>query len=162
MTVTLNSDLEAIGAALGRIPSGCSILTVAHGDTSTATLVSWVQQAALEPPCVSVAIKRGRPSAELIQRSQCFLLNVIGDDPSEMFKHFGKGFAVGEDAFAGVETTETPFGPLLEACIAHMGCRVINVAPAGDHDLYIAEVAAAHGAAEKQPYTHLRKSGLGY
>ncbi len=160
----LQEDRETIGKALGRIPSGCSILTASHEEDRTGTLVSWVQQASFEPLAVSVCLKPDRPVVPLIERSGRFLLNVIGEDPSHLFKHFGKGFPPGADAFAGLEIWETPYGPALAEAVAHLGCRVRERVRAGDHDLFVAEVlagAAGEGGAGK-PYVHLRATGLTY
>ncbi|MDO8630489.1 MAG: flavin reductase family protein [Phycisphaerales bacterium] len=158
----LSGERSGIGAAIGRIPSGCAILTVEHGGRSTGVLVSWVQQASFEPPSVTVCIRKGRPAAELIDGSQRFLLNLIGDDPTEMFRHFGRGFSLENDAFRGIETEPTEFGVLLRTCIAYLGCRVTQKVAVGDHDLYVAEVVAAASVNGAKPYTHLRSTGLSY
>ncbi len=125
-------------------------------------LVSWVQQAEFTPPSVTVGLKRDRPIVALINDSRRFLLNVIGEDGVRMLQHFGKGFSVKEDAFAGLEIEATDFGPLLKACSAFLGCRVRQVVPVGDHDLYVAEVVAAEADIGTKPYVHLRKSGRSY
>lgn len=166
----MDRDRNRIGAAIGRIPSGCSILTAEHAGRSTGLLVSWVQQAAFEPPSIIVCVKRGRPITQVIDASQRFMLNVIGEDPSAMFRHFGRGFTLDEDAFAGLQTTPSEFGPKLalergeeiNGCIAHLGCQVIQRIAVGDHDLYVAEVVAAASINGAKPYTHLRTTGLSY
>ncbi|MHC5110392.1 MAG: flavin reductase family protein [Planctomycetota bacterium] len=158
----MDHSIEAIGPAVGRIPSGCSILTVTHQDQQTGVLVSWVQQASFEPLTLTVCVKQGRPAGTLIDAAGKFLLNVIGDDPGPMFKHFGRGFALGEDAFDGVNHDATEFGPRIADCIAHIGCKVISKTPAGDHDVYIAEAVAGDGGTDQKPYVHLRKTGYSY
>jgi len=158
----VEQNAEMVGAALGCIPSGCSILTVEHGGNETGILVSWLQQVSFDPPSISVCIKHGRPVEALIDASQRFLVNILGEDRTDLFKHFGKGFSLKEDAFAGLDTRKTEFGLLIESCIAHMGCRVTSKVPAGDHNLYIAEVVAGGAVDGAKPYTHLRKSGLTY
>ncbi len=147
---------------MGKIPSGCSILTVRHDDASTGVLVSWVQQAAFEPIALSVAVRKGRPALSLIEQSRRFLLNVIGEPPTAMFRHFGRGFALGEDAFQGLSTEQTDVGVRLLDCIAWIACRVMTQVDVGDHELFIAQVEAAESGREGAPYTHLRKSGLTY
>lgn len=163
---TLNAhqppDLAAIGAAIGRIPSGCAIVTSSHDGVSTGMLASWIQQASFEPPCVSVCVKRGRPIAGLIDGSGRFSLNLVGDPPAALFKHFGKGFSLDEDAFAGLSVSPSDFGPLLDSAIARLCCRVLTRVSVGDHDAYFAEVIAASGQPGAGPYIHLRKTGLGY
>jgi flavin reductase (DIM6/NTAB) family NADH-FMN oxidoreductase RutF len=153
---------SGIAASLGRIPSGCSILTAQHGGRTSGMLVSWIQQAAFEPPAVSVCLKRGRPMIELIDASKRFLLNVIDQDPTAMFKHFGRGFSLEEDAFAGLATEPTEFGPLIKACVAQLGCKVMSRTPVGDHDLYLGEVIWGRVAPGAKPYIHLRNSGFSY
>lgn len=158
----MDNTPESIGAAIARIPSGCSILTVEHAGRSTGMLVSWVQQAAFAPPSITVAVKQGRPANLLIDAAQRFVLNVVGEDPKLMFKHFGKGFSLEEDAFFGRSVERHDFGPLLTECIAQLGCRCIQRIPAGDHDLLLAEVVWARASEGSKPYVHLRKSGLSY
>lgn len=154
--------LEAISGALGRIPSGCSILTVTRDGQSTGVLLSWVQQAAFDPPSLTFCLKRGRPAGTLLVAGARFLLNILGADPADMFRHFGRGFALDEDAFVGLTITPSEFGPILDACPAHLGCEVRNQLMVGDHDLYVAEVVAAQVTADFKPYVHLRRNGLSY
>jgi len=156
------SNRDDIGAALGRIPSGCSILTTQHEGRSTGVLVSWVQQAAFEPPSLTVCLRQGRPAVDLIQESDRFLLNIIGQDSVPVFRHFGKGFTIQEDAFAGLEVDENEFGPLLPLGIAHLGCTVSKSLDVGDHRLFLAEVKWGRAATDAKPYTHLRKNGFSY
>lgn len=125
-------------------------------------LVSWVQQAAFAPPSISVCVKVGRPPIQLIDASGRFVLNVIGENPAPLFKHFGKGFPLEEDAFDGVETDASPFGPTIRSAIAHLGCVVSNKVASGDHVLYVATVEAAHANADAKPHVHIRKNGLSY
>jgi len=158
----VDTTKDIIGTALGRIPSGCAILTVAHREQRTGMLVSWVQQAAFEPPCVTVCVRDGRPALRLIEGAGQFLLNVMGEDPTALFKHFGKGFSLEEDAFAGLTTEDTEFGPKLLGCIAHLACKTRDAVQAGDHRVYVAEVVAAEADASTKPYVHTRKSGMNY
>ena len=158
----MREDVETIGAAVGRIVSGCSILTTVHNGRSTGVLVSFVQQAALEPLMVSVCLRHGRPAARLVDASQRFLLNVIGEDHTGVLKHFDKGYSLEEDAFVGLGVRDTDFGPLIESCIAHIGCDVKHKMVVGDHDLYVGEVVAGGAVDGALPYMRRRTSGLSY
>ncbi len=157
----LKAERTAIGEALGRLPSGCSILTVAYEGQSTGVLVSWVQQASFEPPMVSFCLKRGRYVAELLDAAGVFLLNQIGEEPAALFRQFGRGFGRGDNAFQGLEIEPTSFGPLIPGCVGYLGGRVVQRIETGDHDLYVGEVIAGHGETGN-PHVHLRKSGFSY
>lgn len=152
-----------IARAVGRIPSGCSILTVRTDDDRTGMLASWVQQAAFEPPVVCVAVKRGRPISALIESARGFVLNLLGENPGPMFKHFGKGFAPGEEAFAGLETADVEFGVAIPDRIAVLSCKLIARQAVGDHEVFFGEVIEADAEESlPAPYVHIRKSGASY
>lgn len=151
-----------VGAALARIPSGCAILTVDSPVGRTGMLASWIQQAGFDPPAVSVAVRKGRPVEPMIDAAGAFVLNLIGENPTAMFKHFGKGFAAGEEAFAGLTVRSVPGGVALPDAAAVLQCRVAARCDAGDHWLYVGHIIEADAAAESKPYVHLRKNGLNY
>ena len=153
---------EGFAPPVGRIPSGCSILTVKDNDRHTAVLVSWVQQASFEPLQLTVCVKQGRYSGELIDAAGKFLLNIVGEDPGPMFKQFGKGFGPDDKPFEGVDHEDTEYGAKLNGGIGFIGCTVNKKIPAGDHDIYLADVTAGDGDATPNPYVHLRKSGKSY
>jgi flavin reductase (DIM6/NTAB) family NADH-FMN oxidoreductase RutF len=153
---------EQMGRALGRIPSGCAIVTVRHGATRTGMLGSWVQQAGFEPPMISVAIQKGRPIVGLIERSGEFVVNALGENPTAMFKHFGKGFDLEQDAFAGLAVREVTCGIEIEDQIARLSVRVRGRCAAGDHVVYVGEVVEASAKEQGRPYVHMRKSGWSY
>lgn len=151
-----------VGRALGKIPSGGSVLTARHGERCTGMLISWVQQASFEPPAITVAVRHGRPIEELIQASGHFVLNLIGEERGPMFKHFSRGFGPDEPAFHGLAIREIPQGIVLEECLAHLACRVIGSIDAGDHRVYVGEVVDGGLQVDGKPYVHLRSNGFRY
>ncbi len=152
-----------IAAAIGRIPSGCSILTVRTDDERSAMLVSWVQQASFTPPVVSVAVNADRPVRRLIEEARGFVLNLLGTSPAAMFRHFGRGFEPGDDAFAGIPIEEVEFGVSIADQIAWLSCKLSGSQTIGDHVVYFGEVVAASAdAALPAPYVHVRRSGGSY
>lgn len=155
-------DIQQIAHAIGRIPSGCAILTVQYHLRRTGMMVSWVQQASFEPPCVTVCLRRGRPVLELVDGAGQFVLNLLGDDANSLMKHFAGGFTPDEDAFEGLAVQESPYGPVLDGCIASLACRVKQLVPVGDHFLYACEIVAAKADPAARPFVHLRRSGLSY
>jgi flavin reductase (DIM6/NTAB) family NADH-FMN oxidoreductase RutF len=152
----------AMAGALGRIPSGCSILTVTADDRSTGVLLSWVQQASFDPPAVTFCVKRGRPVESLLTHGRRFVLNLMAEDAAALFRHFGRGFSLEENAFADIQTSPSEFGPLLHACPAQLGCEVGGKMGAGDHDVYLGYVRTARIQGDFKPYVHLRRNGLSY
>src|SRR5262245_25432893 len=116
---------QALAAALGRVPSGLFVLTVARDGQETGMLASWVQQCSFDPPQVSVAVKPDRPVHALLADGAAFAVNVLAAGQTDLLKHFGKGFGPGEPAFAGLDVYASAGGaPVLRAALAHLDCRV--------------------------------------
>ena len=127
-------------------------------------MASWVQQAAFDPPAVSVAMAKGRPIAELIERSQLLAISVVADGDTSLMKRYARGVKPDEDAFAGIETVPTPAGiPALKQAVAWLECRVIQTCDfGGDHELFIGEVRAAKILREGRAFAHQRGNGFHY
>lgn len=151
-----------IAAVLGKIPSGCAVLTAAHDNQASGMLVSWVQQASFEPLLLTVAIKAARPILDLMDASGRFVLNLIGQDPAKMFQHFGKGFAPGEPAFEGLANHESSCGIILEQTLGYLECVVESRTQAGDHWIYVGKPISGGLLGGTEPYVHVRKSARSY
>ncbi len=159
----MSSNVDALAAAVGRVPSGCGILTAAHADRSTGMLASWFQQVSFEPLAISICVRPDRPIVSLMTQSRRFVLNVLGQDPKAMFRHFGRGFTLEEDAFTGLACEESDFGPVLSDSVAAvMACSIVADHLCGDHRLYVGRVDRGWASSEMAPYVHTRRSGAGY
>jgi flavin reductase (DIM6/NTAB) family NADH-FMN oxidoreductase RutF len=80
-----------------------------------------------------------------------------------MIGHFGRGFALNEPAFEGLEIQRPDGGPpVLSEALAYLACRVAGRCAAGDHDLIIARVVGGGLLNEGHPMVHIRKTGTHY
>jgi len=155
--------LPEISQALSRIPSGCAILTVRTDMNRTGMLASWVQQSSFEPPMISVGVKKGRPIEKLIEEADGFVINVLGEQPGQMFKHFGRGFEPDEEAFSGLATQDIAHGVVIPDQVGWMDCRLDGRYTAGDHHIYFGVVQDAEVPERLlEPYVHVRKAGASY
>lgn len=159
---------DAVATVLGKIPSGVFILTAADGEGhETGMLASWVQQAAFEPPLISVAVNNSRYLNEWFGKNPVAALSLVGKAQSgRFFKQFGKGFEPDEQAFEGFEITRGTTGvPLLAEAMGSLEGRITSSLPAGDHTIYLIQVEnAVPGPAlqSDEPYVHIRKTGFNY
>jgi flavin reductase (DIM6/NTAB) family NADH-FMN oxidoreductase RutF len=152
-----------LACALGRIASGIYVLTVTRGRVETGMLASWVQQCSFAPPQISVAIRPDRDITTLLEAGRRFTLNILETSQTDMVIHFGRGFALNQDAFAGLEVRrEPPKGPVLSEALAYLECEVVGRTKAGDHDLFVGRVLAGELLDEGQPMVHIRKNGMHY
>jgi flavin reductase (DIM6/NTAB) family NADH-FMN oxidoreductase RutF len=152
-----------LAAALGRVPSGLFVLTIRHAEAETGMLISWIQQCSFDPPQISLAIKSGRDILGWMTEDAPFTLNILDSSQTDMIGHFGRGFALDEPAFEGLEVERPDGGAvILSEALAYLECRVVARCPVGDHDQLIARVVGGRLLGEGQPMVHVRKSGFHY
>jgi flavin reductase (DIM6/NTAB) family NADH-FMN oxidoreductase RutF len=157
------SELSDVALALGRVPSGLFVLTARDGHRETGMLVSWVQQCSFEPPQLSVCVRQGRDVLAWLGEGAAITVNVLAAGQKKFISHFGKGFALDEDAFVGLSLDRIPGeAPILTDALAHLRCRVVCRIDAADHLLLIARVVGGRLQHAGEPHCHSRKSGLKY
>ncbi|MCA9084963.1 MAG: flavin reductase [Planctomycetaceae bacterium] len=158
---------EKIAPILGRIPSGVFILVAGDGaGQKTGLLASWIQQASFEPPQVTVAVNKARYLNDWLKAGSPVTINQISKGDNTLFRHFGKGFEPGVDAFEGIELEPGDCGlPLLKNAMASLEGEVVSAMEAGDHTIYLVTIkhAVAHqDAAAFDPFVHVRRNGFSY
>ena len=153
---------DIVAEILGKLPSGCSILTSAHAAKASGMLTSWIQQAAMEPLLLTAAIRRQRPILELIDASGRFVLNLIAGDPKQLFGHFARGFALHEPAFEGLTRRDSAYGVILEEALGFLECTVHSKVEAGDHWVYVGRPLSGELLSSSEPYVHVRNSATTY
>jgi flavin reductase (DIM6/NTAB) family NADH-FMN oxidoreductase RutF len=157
---------DRIGALLGRVASGVFVLAVGDGQgRETGMLASWVQQAAFNPPMLSIAINRERWFTPWLAESPRVALSIVGSSQKQHLKHFGKGFGPEEPAFEGLAITRGATGlPLITDSLGSLEGRIVSQTPAGDHVLLLVEIdsATTGTATDEHPMVHIRKNGFRY
>src|SRR5262245_21333861 len=120
------SPISGLGQALGRIATGLYILTASHEGRATGMLASWVQQAAFDPPMLTVAVHRDRYVGDWMEASGRFVLNQLATGSKAMIRHFGRGFPPEADAFAGLDLRPegAQGGPVLASALAYLDVEV--------------------------------------
>ena len=154
---------EALGRALGMIPSGIFIVTAVRDDIRSAYVGSWIQQAAFDPPAITVAINKQRPILRLLEPGSGVGVNILGRRQAPLYARFERGFTLAEDPFTGVEIETALTGaPLLREAFASLDCRVRTIVDGGDHAVVLAEVLVGVVRQPGEPMTYTRRSGFTY
>src|SRR5690606_19270788 len=71
-----------------RVPHGLFIMTAAHEDSSTGTLVRWVQRCSDDPVVILVSLRRGQGIEPLIRDSRAFAICQISEDDRFLQRKF--------------------------------------------------------------------------
>jgi flavin reductase (DIM6/NTAB) family NADH-FMN oxidoreductase RutF len=153
---------EAIGKAIGRLPSGVSIITAGTGDQKAGMMASWIQQAGFEPPALMIAIHPDRHISQVIAKTGQLIVNIIPKGDKTLMKAFGKA---SDNPFEGLSYEECSQGSgiVLKDAVAALSCRVLEKVSATDHQVLVAEVQGAQVLnTDQEPFVHLRDSGFHY
>jgi flavin reductase (DIM6/NTAB) family NADH-FMN oxidoreductase RutF len=122
-------------SVMGRFATGVTVVTTTHRDTIHGMTANAFLSVSLRPPLVLVSLGRCRMS-EMLPRTGRYGVSVLGADQEHFAAHFaGQRPSPVEPGFVWHDDL-----PLLEGALAHVGCRVVDVHPAGDHVLWIGEV----------------------
>ena len=129
------------------------LVSAAHGGRANVMAAAWTMPLDFEPPKVLAVIAAGTFTRELIDASGEFALNVppvalvratVGVGSESGREHADKFARHGLSTF----TAEKIAAPLVAGCVAWLECRVLRddryTRNERDHDLFIAEVVAAH------------------
>ncbi|MFC1667319.1 flavin reductase family protein [Candidatus Omnitrophota bacterium] len=123
------------------ITSPVTVVTVKSRDKVNGMTVAWIMQAAYNPSFIVVSIAPERYTHSLIKESMAFGVNILAEDQKSLGKHFGFTSGRNSDKFKDTKFHESKSGiPILEDIYAYIECRLIHIANAGDHDLFIGEV----------------------
>ena len=130
---------------LGHFATGVTVVTTGgiaglHGMTANA-----VASLSLEPPLVLVAVDKRALTLEHLKKNRCFAVNILRMDQEALSRRFAMP---GPKDFSDLKTTiaETA-SPILANCLAFLDCKVVDILPGGDHEIFIGEILAGehHG-----------------
>lgn len=110
--------------------------------------ISFCMPVSKEPPLIACAIGREAYSAELIERTQEFVVNVPPKElePKVYYCGFHSGYEV--DKFKETGLTPEPArrvqASIIAECVAWMECAVRQEVETGDKNLFVGEVLEAY------------------
>jgi flavin reductase (DIM6/NTAB) family NADH-FMN oxidoreductase RutF len=143
-----------LARGLAALTTGIYVLTVRDGERRHGMSSSWVTQVSGEPPLLAVAVDRRHSTHDIVVRTGCFALNVVGRRGKQLEDYFYSAAARRADNLDAVAWDEAPGGlPLLRDAMASLECRVTQVAVAGDHTLFVVAVERVAWRAEDRPLT---------
>lgn len=121
--------------ALGRFPSGVTVVTVMDGDEPHGITVSSFMSVSLTPPLVAISIGHGTQAHDLLSVGRHFGVSVLR-----------RGQEAESDLFADrpVNLPDplrlTDGFPFVRNSLTRLLCRVTAAHEAGDHTLFVGEV----------------------
>ncbi len=129
---------------MARVPAGVVVVSARTEDGFRGLTASSLVSISIDPPLVLVGLERDTATRAAVLRNRAFNVSVL--TRSQEFI---------ADRFAGRAPTIDPTWrdvphrlgandiPLIEGCAAWLECTLVDLHPAGDHDICVGEVTAA-------------------
>ena len=86
-----------------------------------------------------------RITLDYLKKNRCFAVNILRLDQEELSRQFA---APGPKDFSDLKTTiAVTASPILADCLAFLDCKVVDILPGGDHEIFVGEILAGehHG-----------------
>ena len=125
---------------MGRFATGVTLLTTRFDEGVLGMTANAVMSLSLEPPLVVVSVDKKNSMHECVTRGKCFALNMLRADHEEISRRFAIS---GPKDFSGLRLTAAETGaPILVDAIAYVDCKLVEILPGGDHDMFVGEPIA--------------------
>lgn len=120
-------------------------------------VASWVTQVSGEPPLLMASVDQRHLSHSVIGQLGAFGLNVVGRRSRHLEEYFYPPSARGPDNLGGLDYELSPrLGvPWLKLATVCIEAQVKQSFAAGDHTLFVAEIAGTRAGANDRPLTSL-------
>ena len=149
-------DPEQLRHAMRAWTTGVAVVTATHAGQQYGMTVNSFTSISLEPPLVSVVLKKLTHTYDLVEKSGEFSVTVLAAGQKEIADRFAGKHPEIKDRFEGIATKtlliKAPL--LLDAGIAYFNCRVVNSIVVGENMLFVAEVMAAQGEGTGEPLVY--------
>jgi len=123
---------------MGQFATGVTVVTTGgeaglHGLTANA-----VASLSLDPPLVLVAVDKSASTLDYLKKNRCFAVNILRHDQEDISRRFA---TPGPKDFSDLKiATKSTDAPILADCLAYVDCRVVDILPGGDHEIFIGEI----------------------
>jgi flavin reductase (DIM6/NTAB) family NADH-FMN oxidoreductase RutF len=125
---------------LGHFATGVTVVTTdgeagSHGMTANA-----FASLSLNPPLILVAVDKRAMMLDFLTKNRCFAVNILRLDQEDLSRRFATS---GPKDFSDLNVTTVSTGsPILVDAIAFLDCRVYDILPGGDHEIFVGEILA--------------------
>jgi len=148
-------DATVFRHALGRFPSGVTVVTVRGDDgRDYGMTVSAFASVSLDPPLVLVCIGDDATIAGAVATAGHFAVSVLAEDQEAAARRFADSEA---DRFAGTAVSRGVTGmALIDGAVARLECVIVARHRGGDHTIVVGEVLAAAAVEDGRPLVYQR------
>lgn len=135
-------DPHLFRRVMGRFATGVTVVSFLRDGVPAGMTVNAFLSVSLEPPLVLISVRKVSSFVDHVGVGERCGISILSEQQRKLGPHFAnrreREVKMGSRDHAGI--------PLLEGSLAEIIARVVDIHPAGDHLLYIAEIEhLAHG-----------------
>jgi flavin reductase (DIM6/NTAB) family NADH-FMN oxidoreductase RutF len=125
---------------MGQLATGVTIITTRRNGEICGMTANAVTSLSLDPPLVLVAVDKKAQMHRQLTEARAFAMNILSDQQEALSQRFA---ARGPKETADLALTTAVTGaPILEDALAFVDCKLVEILPGGDHDIFIGEIVA--------------------
>jgi flavin reductase (DIM6/NTAB) family NADH-FMN oxidoreductase RutF len=132
---------------MGHFATGVTVVTAYLNGEIYGMTANAVSSLSLDPPLLLVAVDKKAAMHASLTASRCFAVNILTAEQ----EHLSRRFAMrGPKEVSDLTWIKAETGaPILADSLAWLDCRLAEVLPGGDHDIFLGEILAgdAHDGA---------------
>jgi len=134
---------------MGRFATGVTVVTTGGPMGLHALTANAVASLSLDPPLILVAVDKRAQTLEFLKANRCFAVNILASEQEEVSQRFARP---GPKDFLGLDlTTDATQAPIIGGCLGYLDCRLYDVLPGGDHEIFVGEVVGGSASDEGDP-----------
>jgi len=129
---------------MARVPAGVVVISAHSEDGYRGLTASSLVSISVDPPMVLVGLERESATRAAVAEAQAFNVSVLNRSQEFIADRFAGRAPVMDPKWDGVPHRLGANGiPVVEGSAAWLECRLVEIRPAGDHDICVGEVTAA-------------------
>lgn len=134
---------------MGRFATGVTVVTTDGTGGKGGLTANAVASLSLDPPLVLVAVDKRAHSYAEIKANGCYAVNILALEHEVVSQRFA---TPGPKDFSGFTwKTAVTGAPILEGALGYLDCRLHEILPGGDHDIFVGEIVAGGARDDGEP-----------
>ena len=139
----MSIDSRTFRQTVGRFVTGVTVIAIDVDGEIRAMTANSFTSLSLDPPLVLFCLGKDTKAGHHIRSAPGFSISILREDQRDLSSYFAGAWAL--------DAAPPPFsfmtwegGPLLEGCIAALGCRTHAIHEGGDHWIVVGQVIATY------------------
>ena len=139
-------DSKYFRTVCGEFATGVTVVTSGKAPAFHGMTANAFSSLSLDPPLILVCVDKGTHMLQVLQETPTFTVNILAASQQDLSNYFAKSDRnYGEAEFSDMNVQYdlgATGAPRIQGAIGYMDCAVHDIAPGGDHDIYIGRVEA--------------------